>query len=139
MIIENTSGGHRYVTGVDGSVTGFGANIIICLPYNAMIKSSIGDIEIGKIVEEKINCRILSWSHERSSYEYKNIEAYESNVGTELYEIETDDGQVIQCTEEHPVFVDGRGYIAAKDLRDGDIICCAIEPEIRIQNGGVAE
>lgn len=38
--IENTKGGHRYVTGVDGSVTGFGANIIICDDLNSVRDNS---------------------------------------------------------------------------------------------------
>lgn len=38
--VENTLGGHRYVTGCDGSVTGFGANIIICDDLNSVRDSS---------------------------------------------------------------------------------------------------
>lgn len=38
--VENTLGGHRYVTGVDGSVTGFGANVIICDDLNSVRDSS---------------------------------------------------------------------------------------------------
>lgn len=133
--VENTDGGHRYVTGVDGSVTGFGANIIICLPHHSMIKTDIGEIEIGKIVEEKINCKILSWSHEKNAYEYKDIEEYECNAGRELYEIEDENGYVFQCTAEHPVYVDGKGYVPAKDLQEGDVICSAIGQEIKTPSG----
>ncbi len=38
--VENTLGGHRYVTGVDGSVTGFGANILIADDLNSVRDSS---------------------------------------------------------------------------------------------------
>lgn len=38
--VENTLGGHRYVTGVDGSVTGFGANILINDDLNSVRDSS---------------------------------------------------------------------------------------------------
>ncbi len=38
--VENTLGGHRYVTGCDGSVTGFGANTLICDDLNSVRDSS---------------------------------------------------------------------------------------------------
>lgn len=38
--VENTLGGYRYVTGVDGSITGFGSNLLICDDLNSVRDAS---------------------------------------------------------------------------------------------------
>jgi intein/homing endonuclease len=121
---------------VGGTVVGEGGDIKICLPYDALIETDKGAKQIGRIVEDKMDCRVLSFNHEREEIEYESIQAYEQNPldfyeeligapGNEvltskaLYQIETEDG-LLECTGDHPVWVEGRGYTPACDIRPGD-------------------
>lgn len=119
---DNNKTGYRNSTSVGASATGKGASILVCHPYNIMILSDKGFLQIGDIVNQKIDCRILSYNHLLEITEYKEIECYEKNDGRDILEIEFDDGTVLECTEDHPIFVLNRGYIAAKDVMDGDIV-----------------
>ncbi len=100
-------------------MTGDGASWI-CLPYEQRITTDTGDIEIGRIVEEKLNVKVLSYNHEEETVEWDSIESYQENPFRELVEIELECGIILTCTEDHEVFVIGKGYILAKDIQPDD-------------------
>lgn len=139
--VDNMQGGYRVVAGVDGTVLGEGGSLLICLPFETMICSNMGALSIGDIVENKIKCKILSYNHDTCAIEYKEIEEYEKTQGRELYEIECADGSVFQCTGEHPVYVEGRGYVHAMDVAEGDVLWSVdmTSQEIKTRNGGAAQ
>lgn len=118
---DNTRGGYRVASSTDGTVTGEGGDILICLPGESMIRTTLGDLQIGKIVDHKIDCRVLSFNHDSEVVEFKDIEDHEKNPGRSLVEIDLGD-RVLTCTEDHLVYVEGRGYIKAIDLHPGDIV-----------------
>jgi hypothetical protein len=111
----------REVSAQAKSLMGYGGDVIICLPYNEKILTERGYIEIGDIVENRLDVRIASYEHETKVVEYKEIEDYEKHDGETLIEIDIGD-RTIRCTETHPVFVEGKGYIAAKDIQPGDSV-----------------
>lgn len=119
---DNTTSGYRITCSSGSAVTGEGGSMLICFPHHIMISSSLGNLSIGDIVENQILCTILSYNHDTQALEYKEIELYEKNPGRELLEIELDDGTIIECTEDHPIYIEGKGYIAAKEIVDGDIV-----------------
>lgn len=119
----NNKGGVRLTTSPDGSATGEGADLLVCLPYESQLVTNHGTIPIGKIVEEKLDVQILSFNHIEQKTEYKDIEIYEKNIGKKILQIEVD-GEMLECTEDHPVFVEGKGYIPAKEIEIGDILLC---------------
>jgi len=41
----------------------------------------------------------------------------------ELIEIEDEEGNVIQCTPDHQIFTQNRGYVRAEELEETDILC----------------
>ena len=58
-----------------------------------------------KVVAEYINCR----------------QTFES---AEIWEVELENGEIIQCTYDHPILTSNRGYVKACDLNaDDDVIC----------------
>jgi hypothetical protein len=118
---DNTKGGYRVASSTDGTTTGEGGDIIVCLPFEVMIHTTIGTIPIGEIVCDQILCEIVSFNHDAGVREAKPIEAYETNPGRELVEIDLGD-RVLRCTEDHQIYVEGRGYIRAIDLQPGDIV-----------------
>lgn len=120
---ENNKHGFRLAASVGGAVTGQGGDIS-CFPYETIISTDIGDMPIGKVVEEKIDCKIKSYNHQTQQIEIKDIHNYNINITEDLLEIEIYDSIIIRCTEDHPLYVEGKGYILAKDVTCGDIVLC---------------
>ncbi len=120
---DNNKYGYRLASSVGATVTGQGGDIN-CFPYETLISTDMGDIHIGKIVEEKIDCKIVSYNHDNNNIELNEITNYNVNPGRELLEIELEDGTTIICTDDHPLYVDGKGYILAKDVTCEDIFLC---------------
>jgi len=100
------------------TLLGFG-----CIPEGYKVLTDKGEIEIRDLVENKRTDKVWSFNHSTNSVELKNILSYQDNpLGErEIYEI-TIGRKKFQCTEDHPVWVEGKGYIKAKDLRIGDIV-----------------
>src|SRR6202171_4519631 len=109
---DNDRTGYRLSTSVGGAATGEGGDRLVCLPGDVPITTDSGDIPIGDIVNSRLSVGVLG-----PSGEWQEIEAYERNPGRPLVEIETEDGSVLRCTEDHLVFVYGQGYVAARDVR----------------------
>ena len=118
---RTTKGGTYRAVGVGGALTGMSGKILICLPYNQKITTDVGEVPIGDIVTQKMPVKVLSFNHKTGTSEFKEIEEYEDNPGREILEITLDDGTVIKCTEDHPIFIEGKGYINASDVQEGDI------------------
>lgn len=119
----NTKGGDRKTCTIAGkSPMGFHADFIICFPWETEIFTSQGLIPIGKIVEERLPLKILAFDHQTNTCRYQNINRYETNLGAPLLNIKFNDGSKLSLTEEHPVFVVGKGYTPAKCLQLGDIV-----------------
>jgi hypothetical protein len=100
------------------SAMGFGAN---CIPAGYKISTDIGDIEISKIYKEKNDCKVLTYNHNTKRLEYKKILNYQKRKAECLIEIDLGYKKII-ATEGHPFYVEGRGYIKAKDIKVGDTL-----------------
>jgi len=100
------------------AVMGFG-----CLLEGEKLMTDKGELDIKDVVERRLDVKILSYDHTKKKTEFCDILDYQKNPRGErrIVEIETEKGN-IKCTEDHPVFVEGKGYIAANDLREGDLI-----------------
>jgi len=49
--------------------------------------------------------------------------AQKTKTVTELYEIEDESGNIIQCTGDHLIFTKNRGYVRADQLVETDVLC----------------
>lgn len=118
-----TAGGFRYAFGADGTVTGVGGDFLVCLRGDQKVMAEIGEIEIKKIVEERMNVKVASFNHESQQIEYRSIVRYDKNNGRRLLKIKTIGGREIVCTEDHEIWTENRGYIKAISLtKDDDVI-----------------
>lgn len=117
---SNDKGGARISVGIKGNITGEGGDIIVCLPPDMLLATDAGWLPIGEIVENKLRVRVLSYDHVADEMVWDDIVAYEKNPGRPLVEIELTDGSCLRCTEDHQVWVNGRGYIRADAVRAGD-------------------
>ena len=119
-------------------------------PFNDKIYSSnlcvTGDtiIELKTITEEIIKIRIDDFIEQYSfgSFYGCKVKSYDVTTKTEvwsdvtaaaqtaitneLYEIEDETGKIIKCTGEHKIYTKNRGYVAAKDLVESDVLCSEI-------------
>ncbi len=120
---DNDRSGYRLSVSMNSAVTGDGGSICICLPYGSLISTNLGEMAIGFIVENKADVKINSYNHITNEIEIKTIEAYECNPGRQIIEIELDD-RILECTEDHQIYTENRGYVRAKDLQEGDIVLC---------------
>ena len=102
----------NYPDGNDHCLVG---NTLINTPFGQRtIESMVGtsgqiyayDIDSGeKVIAEYINCR----------------QTFES---AEIWEIELENGDVIQCTYDHPILTSNRGYVKASELTEQDDVVC---------------
>lgn len=98
-----------------------------CFHYDTLITTNKGKLKIGDIVENKINCEILSYNHKTNELEFKTILNYFRNkVQEELIELEilAEDNKIhkIKCTKNHKIYTENRGYVEANLLTENDKI-----------------
>ncbi len=117
----NDSFGVMNARGLEGSVTGVGGTMIVCLPFEVPINTDQGLIMIGTIVSERLKVKVKTFNHHTNEIEYSDILRYEENQPREIVEIDLGD-RILRCTEDHPVWVDGFGYKKAGKLKPGDVV-----------------
>lgn len=125
----NTLGGARKSTSVGGSLLGIGGDIIVCLPYSERVLTSAGWLPIGDIVEQKLAVQVAG--EQGGGIVWQEIEEYERNPGRATVRIKWDSG-ALRCTEDHLVFVEGKGYIPAQEVSVGDTVWTT--PDIRLSD-----
>ena len=119
----NTDTGFRYAFGLDGTVTGFGGDFILCLRGDQKILTNKGEIDIKQIVENKLKVKILTFNKNKNALQYRKIKRYDKNLNTKrLMKIVTKKGKEIICTEDHEIWTENRGYVLAKNLTTEDIV-----------------
>jgi intein/homing endonuclease len=123
--ISNNKTGWKLASSVGGVGTGERGNRVICLPWDECILTSDGWLPIGEVVEKRLPVKILGSQDGRVLWQ--DVEAYETNPGGDIIELQWDDGEgslrgALRCTRDHLIYVEGRGYTQAKDIKEGDIV-----------------
>lgn len=114
--IRTYSAQTRSMKQVNDALTGFG-----CIRKGENILTDKGYIEINQLVKNRIASNVLSFSHKSKKIEIKRILEYQKNPLFDRYFIEIDTGnKKFTCTNDHPVFVKGRGYVRADRIKRGD-------------------
>ena len=90
-----------------------------CFTYDTLITTSIGQLKIGDIVENKLDVKVLSYNHKLKKTELNSIVEYLSNGVKKVIKINLNDGKYIICTPNHKIYANDN-YIQAKDLKYGD-------------------
>ena len=99
-----------------------------CLHYNNGILTDKGLITVGKIVEEKLPVKVLSYNINNEILEYKDIEYYHKekrirpfvSVGVKSRG-KGNRIKYIVCTDNHKFYSEGK-WIQAKDLKIGQLV-----------------
>lgn len=116
---QNTAGGWRMASSVGGHGTGVHPHYVVCLPYNSLVRTDKGVMQIGDIVESRLDVMIASHNHCTGEMEWKRIEAHEKSLGRKCLRLSTSNGH-IDLTPNHPVMIQGRGYVRADEVHIGD-------------------
>ncbi|MFC4075636.1 polymorphic toxin-type HINT domain-containing protein [Salinithrix halophila] len=83
------------------------------------------------IEEIKVGDKVLSKDEKTGKKSYKKVtRLYRRHVNT-LYEVHAG-GEKIQTTAEHPFWVQGKGWVKAKDLQKGDRLQAADGRQVRV-------
>lgn len=86
-----------------------------CFPAGTLVDGKpIEDIQVGDTVS--------SYNHDTNTVEHRKVARLYSRVtNNELMVIHVG-GIRVTCTPEHPIFVEGKGYVCAKDIVHGDML-----------------
>lgn len=116
-----TDGGMRFCATVGGrSPTGMHGHFLVCLPWESVIATDHGPLPIGMIVDQRLPIRVLGYDVEKRCNVWQEVEGYERNPGRPTNLLSFSNGVELELTDEHPVFVVGKGYIPAASLEVGD-------------------
>lgn len=90
-----------------------------CLDYDTKIMTlEFGEITIGKIVDENIDCSVLSYNHTTKTTEYKPVIGKKNSGKSDNWvKITLTNNEVITITDNHWVWSETRKtYIQVKDM-----------------------
>ncbi len=65
---------------------------------------------------------VLSWNEATGAQEFKKVARTFSRTADQTYRVTFSNGENVEATEEHPIFVIGKGWTAVRLLRAGDIV-----------------
>jgi predicted phage terminase large subunit-like protein len=116
---ENDKTGFRQCLTPRGSGTGNRADYILCLPYDGLISTDAGLLEIGEIVEKRLTPMVKGFDHVSGKKVLTKILNHQRNPARPFIEIKTSQRQ-IELTDDHEVYVAGKGYVRAASVAVGD-------------------
>jgi len=112
-----------------------------CFTYNTMVTTEMGKLPIGKIVDDDMDVKILSYNLETNKLEYKKINRWVSKkTKNTLLRIKLHNDIFIDCTPNHKIYVKNRGYVKAEEIRENDDLCYLserINEKTNVQGGSV--
>ncbi|RHX77418.1 polymorphic toxin-type HINT domain-containing protein, partial [Leptospira yasudae] len=88
-----------------------------CFVAGTLIKTKDG---YKKIEEIQVGDYVLSYNESSESTEYNQVVKTFEREATRIYKIVYENGRIIETTETHPFYIDGKGWISAKYLVRGD-------------------
>lgn len=117
--VGNDRTGWKMVTSTGGGVTGFRGDRLLCLPYETVIETNHGPQPIGRIVEDWLPVKVLGYGP--SGLTWQGIDGHSRSSACEIISLAFEGGS-LSCTPDHPIWIEGCGWIAAADVRSGDAI-----------------
>lgn len=111
-----------------------------CFTYDTKIITEFGEKNIGDIVENGLDVKILTYNHKNKIFEYKKINRWIRKNKDTIYKIKLNNGVFIECTDNHKFYVNNKGYVRAKELTTTDDLYMLSETtykETNLEEGGI--
>lgn len=118
-LVETSATGWKRVVSTGGGTTGHRGDYVLCLERSARILTSQGEMAVGDIVDERREVLVAGWSG--AGVRWQKIECYEINPPGRMVRIGYA-GRSLVCTIDHPIWVEGRGFVRAEHVRPGDVL-----------------
>lgn len=100
-----------------------------CHPKETMIEMADGTTK--QICHIKKNEMVLVYSIENNRTNIAQVvNCFEREVDN-IITIETEEGDILDLTPEHPIFIDHKGWVQAKDLKENDVVLKVIYCKIK--------
>lgn len=91
-----------------------------CHPKETKIEMADGTTK--PICDIKKNDLVLAYSTDNNKIKVAPVTDCFKREAPDMISIETEEGDVLKLTPEHPIFVDQAGWVQAKELKENDII-----------------
>lgn len=117
---ENSKGGYRLATSVDGGLTGEGGDVA-CFPADAVVWTEVGPLAIRDIVRDRLEIRVPSFNTATGEISAKPVMGWHENPESRLVEIGLSDGATLVCTPDHKIWT-ARGWVQAQNLTALDVL-----------------
>ena len=92
-----------------------------CFTYDTKIKTDVGYLPIGEIVESNLDVKVLSYNITERKLEYKKIDRWiQKETDNTLLKIKLSNDIFIKCTPNHKIYVKNRGYVRAEEIKQDD-------------------
>lgn len=110
--------GGYVAVGVGGALTGRGAH---CFARGTLVRTQHGSKPIESLIEAADEpVEILSWNADQQRLEYRPVDAYQIRQRLGVFRLLTDGGRRLTVTGDHRIYVEGKGYVAARHVQIGD-------------------
>jgi predicted phage terminase large subunit-like protein len=110
--------GSEYLAG--GILSGITGNR--CFPAGTRLQTRSGSINIEQVSP---STEVLAYDHGSRRPVYRRVLATSSNERSDIVRVSTVAGRQFTCTADHPVYVEGKGYVSAALLEQADaLITC---------------
>ncbi|WP_176082419.1 Hint domain-containing protein, partial [Leptospira alexanderi] len=107
-----------------------------CFTAGTLVHTSQGT---KKIEEVKVGDQVLSWDEESGEQEYHRVvKTFQREVNV-VYTIVYSNGTQVETTDEHPFYIEGKGWVPAKDLRTGELSVLSNEKTLGIESIRISE
>jgi major membrane immunogen (membrane-anchored lipoprotein) len=94
-----------------------------CVHPDTILLTEEGEMTIQQIIDANRPINVLTHNLDTNEGEYNlAIDPRANNKGKNWIEIEMENGSIIRLTEDHEVYVNGKGWIEAKNLKEDDDI-----------------
>lgn len=98
-----------------------------CLDYNSIITTDKGDLPIGYIVDNNIECNVLSYNINSRKNETSRVIDKHKLLSSSVIELVFEDSitgkeYYLKCTPDHKIYTKNRGFVEAQYLLDTDEI-----------------
>ena len=112
----NTLGGYRRSTGISAPITGEHTDWILCFSAGTQVETEFGPVDIEKIGAMNPLPRVWSYNVKTKKKELKQVTKWAHTGKKKTVTIRTSTGDVLSCTDDHPIWTQERGYVEAASL-----------------------